>query len=260
MSMHGHGSTTAASCPCASAKYPFFHISSTRYTSFPLYLFAKYMAALRLLPTASFKRRDCDHEALEQMMLRHRHIVVSGWFVRFYDLFEKYKSEIISLFTIRPELTEPVKAMMTEAEQHDKGNVIRLGVHIRRGDYDKWMDGRFYYDNQVYATHIAQFALQHPGKAIHVYIATNDMQLNTQQLACPGTSVTLHWPKGNSIEDLFMLSECDYIIGPPSTYSLVASMYHDTPIYRMDRPDATLLTPEAFRDFNHWNRLIGIYD
>ena len=37
-------------------------------------------------------------------------------------------------------------------------------------------------------------------------------------------------PHGNPAEDLCMLSECDYIIGAPSTFSLVAAMYHDLPL------------------------------
>ena len=82
-----------------SYKYQYFHICHTNLTGFGWYLFAKYMAALRLLPTASFKHRDCNREALERKMLRHRNIVVSGWFVRYYDLFLKYRDEICELFT-----------------------------------------------------------------------------------------------------------------------------------------------------------------
>ena len=74
-----------------SYKYQYFHICHTNLTGFGWYLFAKYMAALHLLPTASFKHRNCNREALEQKMLRHRNIVVSGWFVRYYDLFLKYR-------------------------------------------------------------------------------------------------------------------------------------------------------------------------
>ena len=82
-----------------SYKYQYFKICHTSLTGFGWYLLAKYMAALRLLPTASFKYRDCDREALERKMLKHRHIVVSGWFARWYDLFLKYRDEICDLFT-----------------------------------------------------------------------------------------------------------------------------------------------------------------
>ena len=99
-----------------SYKYQYFKICHTNLTGFGWYLLAKYLAALKVLPTASFKRRDCDREALERKMLRHRHIVVSGWFVRYYDLFLKYRDEICDLFTLDEPYTTPVKAKMQEAE------------------------------------------------------------------------------------------------------------------------------------------------
>jgi hypothetical protein len=53
-----------------------------------------------------------------------------------------------------------------------------------------------------------------------------------------------------------MLSQCDYLIGPPSTYSLVAAMYRDIPLYRIDSPDAQLMTLDAFHTFDYWFRRI----
>ena len=237
-----------------SYKYQYFHICHTRLTGFFWYLLAKYLAALRILPTASFKYKDCDHEALERKMLRHRHIVVSGWNVRFYDLFLKYRQEICDLFTIDERYTEPVRQQMQQVKGAD---VVRLGVHIRRGDYAKWQYGRFFYDNDVYARHINRFVAMHPGKQVHVYLSTNDAEVSAElfQQLCPATVV--HYLRGSAPEDLFMLSECDYLIGPPSTFSLVASMYRDIPFYRMDTSDETLMTKEGFRLFDYWFRIIN---
>ena len=235
-----------------SYKYQYFHICHTSLTGFGWYLFAKYMAALRLLPTASFKHRDCNREALERKMLRHRNIVVSGWFVRYYDLFLKYRDEICELFTLDDQYTAPVKAKMQEAEQNSQDNILRLGVHIRRGDYAQWRDGQFLFSDEVYADHINRFADMHPGKALHVYLSTNDPSVSEEhfQKLCP--KVCIHHLQGSAPEDLFMLSECDYLIGPPSTFSLVAQMYRDIPLYRMDTADEQQMTMESFRLFEYW--------
>ena len=237
-----------------SYKYQYFHICHTNLTGFGWYLFAKYMAALRLLPTASFKHRDCNREALERKMLRHRNIVVSGWFVRYYDLFLKYRDEICELFTLDDQYTAPVKAKMQEAEQNSQDNILRLGVHIRRGDYAQWRDGQFLFSDEVYADHINRFAEMHPGKALHVYLSTNDPSVSEEhfQKLCP--KVCIHHLQGSAPEDLFMLSECDYLIGPPSTFSMVAAMYRDIPLYRMDSADAQSMTPEGFLLFEYWFR------
>lgn len=38
------------------------------------------------------------------------------------------------------------------------------------------------------------------------------------------------------IEDMYSLAECDYIIGPPSTYTMWASFYGEVPLYMVDNP------------------------
>jgi len=239
-----------------SYKYQYFKICHTSLTGFGWYLLAKYLAALRLLPTASFKHEDCDREALERKMLRHRHIVVSGWHARWYDLFLKYRDEITDLFTLDSQYTAPVKSKMQAAEQQSQGSIVRLGVHIRRGDYRIFHDGKYLYDDKVYQRHIRCFMALHPGKEIHVYIATNDPEVkeSSYQEQCPG--VHIHCFEGSSPEDLFMLSECDYLIGPPSTYSLVAAMYRDIPLYRMDVTDESMMNQETFKRFDYWFRRI----
>lgn len=238
-----------------SYKYQFFHICHTPLTGFGWYLLAKYAAALRLLPTASFKYKDCDRGALERKMLRHRHIVVSGWFVRYYDLFLKYRDEICELFTLDAQITDPVKARMSEVENVQTSNLrLRLGVHIRRGDYKEWRDGQYYFDDETYARHVNRFASLHAQRDIHVYLSTNDGTVTEErfQRLCP--QVHVHHLQGSAPEDLFMLSECDYLMGPPSTFSLVAQMYRDIPLYRMDTADEQAMTTEGFRPFDYWFR------
>ena len=237
-----------------SYKYQYFHICHTNLTSFPLYLLAKYSAALHLLPTASFKHAENDYEALERKMLRHRNIVVSGWYVRFYDLFLKYRHEICDLFRIDERFTTPVKLKMQEAEDHEKA--LRLGVHIRRGDYAQWNDGIYCYDDETYARYINRFASLHKDETIHVYLSTNDSSVTAENYQRLCSEVRIHLLGGNAPEDLFMLSECDYLIGPPSTFSLVAAMYRDRPLYRMDTEKAELMTQEAFHLFDYWFRRI----
>ncbi len=237
-----------------SYKYQYFRICHTSLTGFGWYLMAKYLAAIRLLPTISFRYPEKNMEEKERQMSSHRHIVVSGWFARWYDLFLKYRDEICDLFQIDSQFTNPVKVKMQEAEKEQSG--IRLGVHIRRGDYAKWAEGKYYYDDQTYARHINRFAEKNQGKVIHVYLSTNDPHVSASafQQLCP--HVHVHFLDGNAPEDLFMLSECDFLIGPPSTFSLVAAMYRDIPLYRMDSADEGLMNEESFKKFDYWFRRI----
>jgi hypothetical protein len=232
-----------------SYKYPYFKISHSRYVSFPLYVLAKALAALKVLPTASYKHAECDPVALEQKMLRHRHIVVSGWYVHFYDLFLKYRDEICDLFTIEPQYTEPVKAKMKA------WTGLRLGVHIRRGDYRNFQGGRFLYSDEQYLNVIRSFLSLFPQQQVHLYICGNDPHLDKeyylQQL--PACQVT--FPDGNPGEDLCLLSHCDYLIGAPSTFSLVAAMYRDLPLYWVEDPTLQV-SQDSFKHFDYLFRHI----
>ncbi|MBQ9230545.1 MAG: alpha-1,2-fucosyltransferase [Prevotella sp.] len=233
-----------------SYKYQYFHICHTNLTGFGWYLLAKYLAALKLLPTANFKHAECDHHALEQKMLRHRHVVVSGWYVRYYDLFLKYRDEICDLFRIDKQYTESVRKEMAQW----KG--VKLGVHIRRGDYAIWKDGIYFYSDKQYATAINQFTSLMPNKIIDIYLSTNDTEVSQKKYEqmIDNERVRVHLLGGSPVEDLFMLSECDFIIGPPSTFSLVAAMYRDIPLCRMDMVKLDQFSLSDFRLFDYWFR------
>lgn len=51
---------------------------------------------------------------------------------------------------------------------------------------------------------------------------------------------------GNFIEDQLCLAACDYIMGPPSTYSMWASFYGKVPLYRINDPSYNF----CIKDFN----------
>jgi hypothetical protein len=242
-----------------SYKYPYFHIRHTRHTSFILYILVKIAAALRLIPTAAYKP-GCNREELDRFVEKHNNVVVAGWEVRHYELFLKYRSEICELFRIDEAYTLPVQAKMRIL---DEGKGVRLGLHVRRGDYALWADGNYFYDDATYASYIKGFLRMHPGEKVHVYISTNDAALTAERmelLVKSGTEeslVSVHLLGGSAPEDLFMLSECDAIIGPHSSFSLVAAMYRDIPFCRMDRAKAETLSENDFRKFDYWFRLLG---
>ena len=115
-------------------KYQFFRICHTRHHHFLNYFLAKTAARWGLLPVATFDTPDEDTSRQEQLMLSHRHIVAEGWYARWYDLFLKYKHEIVDLFAFDQKVKTRPDALMASLPACD----IRLGVHVRRGDYKTW--------------------------------------------------------------------------------------------------------------------------
>lgn len=225
-------------------KYPEFRIAHTRYHNAVVYVLAKMAAKLHVIPTVDFNLGQTQEK--EPMLKAHRHILARGWGVRFNDLFLKYKDEIVQLFDFMPYVRKKVAQTM----QPSTIDSIKLGVHIRRGDYKQHLGGRFFYNDDEYVDVIRQFALLHPEKQVDAYICTDDRQLNQDFFRQQLPQLRLFFPSGTAAEDLCLLSECNYLIGPLSSFTLIASMYHNTPLYwMMNRPE--VLTPDSFRPFDY---------
>ena len=160
-------------------------------------------------------------------------LVVTGWEAHWYDLFLKYKAEILELFAFRPEIEEKVVEVMNHED-------MILGVHIRRGDYATFYDGKFFFSDEQYVGIIRRFLALHPDRQVRVFICGNDPKLDKDYYRRELPSCEVVFPDGNPGEDLCLLSHCDYLIGAPSTFSLVAAMYHDRPLYWIMDADAPL--------------------
>ncbi|MBQ3780891.1 MAG: alpha-1,2-fucosyltransferase [Bacteroidaceae bacterium] len=233
-------------------KYQYFRICHTAWHNFFAYIMAKTLAKLHLLPVITFEPDDCNAAELEQQMLRHRNAIVEGWHVRFYDLFLKYKQDILRLFAFDDGIEAAVRRTMTAACPQP---TVTLGLHIRRGDYARFYGGRYFYSDEQYASLVEQFAALFPGKLLTVFVCGNDPNLDRDyyQKRLPG--VRFCFPDGNPAEDLCLLSQCDWLIGAPSTFTLVAAMYHDRPLYWVE--DAkTPVTLDLFGHFDHLFRHI----
>ena len=232
-------------------KYKYFHINHTARHNFAAYLVAKFGSRWGLLPVVHFDDPDADYSREEQVMLRRRHVVVEGWYARWYDLFLKYKSEIIDLFAFDKQVMMRPNQFMNSLLEAD----ILLGMHIRRGDYKDFHGGRYFYSDEQYIALIRQFLQLHPGKRVQVFVCGNERSLNRQAYREALPDAAVDFPCGNPGEDLYLLSQCDYLIGPPSTFSLVASMYRDVPLYWIEDADRKL-SADCFDSFDHLFRNI----
>lgn len=228
-------------------KYQYFHICNTSYHNFPTYLYAKYGAKMGLFSVVCFDREGADYQEAERQMERHNTLVVEGWYARWYDLFLKYKQDIIRLFAFNKDIEQRVGTLLDDS--------LRLGIHIRRGDYRNFQGGRFLYSDEQYLNVIRSFLSLFPQQQVHLYICGNDPHLDKeyylQQL--PACQVT--FPDGNPGEDLCLLSHCDYLIGAPSTFSLVAAMYRDLPLYWVEDPTLQV-SQDSFKHFDYLFRHI----
>lgn len=222
-----------------SYKYQYFRLCDTRYHHFLTYVFAKYGARWGMIPVVDFDEDGGASLEKEQQLEHARLVVAQGWHARWYDLFLKYKSEILNLFAFRPAIEQSIQTAVM------KGS---LGVHIRRGDYANFYGGRFLYTDAQYVAVIRRFLELHPQQT-NIYICGNDPKLDKDYYRRELADCQVVFPDGNPGEDLCLLSHCDYLIGAPSTFSLVAAMYRDLPLYWIENADAPV-TEASFRRFD----------
>jgi Glycosyl transferase family 11 len=106
---------------------------------------------------------------------------------------------------------------------------ILVGVHIRRRDYINHLDGIYYFENSVYLNKM--MALREA-----IFYSTNK---EVTFIICSDESIVLsdfdtiechQLNDATGVEDLYTLSLCDYLIGPPSTFSMWASFYGNVPL------------------------------
>lgn len=152
----------------------------------------------------------------------------NGWQFRAPNLVKKYRPDIVKFFKPKKDIIEKVGKKMKELRTN---NDLIVGVHIRRGDFTLFLNGRFFYPDYIYDRMIGRFTSLVEEKKILFLLCTNggvdlknfkhsDIRLNN----------------GNEIEDLISLSQCDYIIGPPSTFNIWASFYGEVLTYHIEDP------------------------
>ena len=167
--------------------------------------------------------------------------------------------ELKRIFRPREEIMQKAEKMVSTLRE---GNDMVVGVHIRRGDYATWNEGRFFYELEEYH----QFMLRvrdlyaKEGKRVSFFISSNedfDMSL-FEGCQCQRFG---REPSG-AILDLYTLSVCDRIMGPFSSYSRWASFIGEKPLCFLEAKDQQF-TDASFSkivDFFHFENGKDILD
>lgn len=165
-----------------------------------------------------------------------------AWFTDF-ESFYKHQEAIKAYFSPVAEHANRVDAFIKQCRQkHD----LLIGVHIRKGDYKDFLGGQFYFSQEVYADKVLQAARLFPGRNVGIVVCSNE---NTDPAWF--SPLTAYPGPGHFIEDLYTLAECDYILGPPSTYSMWASFYGNKPLLKIRTADQVITREEFKIDYGY---------
>ncbi|MDT3405171.1 hypothetical protein [Mucilaginibacter terrae] len=174
-----------------------------------------------------------------QQLVHSKIVIAHGWLYRDENNLRKHKEAIKKLFA-------PVTIYKNEACEviANAGAECVIGVHIRRGDYKDFSGGSFYYDDLVYYKRMLELAtlMDAMSKQYRFIICSNEKL----DMASFG-NLPINFEQRHFVTDLYTLAACDYIIGPPSTFSLWASYYGDVPLFMMKNREDEILSLADFK-------------
>ncbi|MBQ9677941.1 MAG: hypothetical protein IJV44_07370 [Prevotella sp.] len=165
--------------------------------------------------------------------------------------------QLQQVFRPKEEIMQKAEAMVADLR---KESDLVVGVHIRRGDYATWNDGRFFYELEEYRQFMLRIQQVYPDKKVGFFISSNeDFSLDIFE-GCDCRRFGKE-PSG-AILDLYTLTLCDRITGPVSSYSRWASFIGEVPLCFLESKDQ-VFTDESFSkivDFFHFENGNEIFD
>lgn len=161
---------------------------------------------------------------------------IMGWLYRGDKLIEKHSDYIKDFFSPAPLFETKLKAFFNETFE-DKNEVI-IGIHIRHGDYKTFENGKYYYSITQYEKILDKLTNLFEHQKVHFLICSNAKNIQQQ---ITHKSHKLSFAPNHELLDLYSLAKCNYIVGPPSTYSIWASFYGNTPLYMIHDVEKNIL-------------------
>lgn len=184
------------------------------------------------LPIASFNQNPRGKDISEHKANSFFSLFGGGWYTD-YQSFVKHEKILKSVFSLKEPYAKNVSNLIKEAKSQCD---ILVGVHIRRGDYKEFLDGVFYFEDSVYREKMEMFQALFPDKNVGFLICSNEKVKFTNF-----TTFNVFKPSNFFIEDLYSLSSCDYLLGPPSTFTMWASFVGNAPLFKIHSKEDTFL-------------------
>lgn len=195
----------------------------------------KFARALRRLSRVSPSRimsypHEVELDDIKDQFLGKGIHFVNGFGYRSYNLIEKYHDFVADKYSIKEELKD--RRLLGIINEQRSGGKVLVGVHIRRTDYKEYLNGRYYYSLSFYKQVIARLS-ELIGERNAYFVIFSD---ETIQIDLPNCTQS----NGTWYQDLDSMSNCDYLIGPPSTFSCWASYMGNVPQYFIKDTERTI--------------------
>jgi len=181
------------------------------------------------LKLSRFDRKASDCSAiLLKAFDKNNCVYVGGWAFRVPELVEKHGIELRKKYTLKLDFYRENNFVKKIANYKSDGYIL-VGVHLRRGDYKTWKKGKYYYSDDVYKKQIESISqqLSAKGETKQIVILFSNEPLQFEQ------SENIFISKENWYIDHYIMAQCHYLIGPPSTFTLWASIVGNAKLFHL---------------------------
>lgn len=209
----------------------------------------KYIIKTGLLgQTITFKDEDPDHVSMlltQAQQYPQRDLYVDGWGFRAYDLTAKHQDLFVQKYALKETfyLHNPMLQLQLGV---DRQTTVIVGVHVRRGDYRTWKGGQYFFDDQVYLNMMldleAKIAATYAKNCLFMIFSNEPTNFRETS---PRHPAHMHISENPWYVDHLLMSRCDFLIGPPSTFTLWASYLGKTKFLHIT-DDSGIVDLEAF--------------
>ncbi|MEC8043068.1 MAG: hypothetical protein VX130_00550 [Verrucomicrobiota bacterium] len=191
----------------------------------------------RLTKIVIREKQDCEflsESELNQSFMSEteaKALLVKAWDLRCPDSLGRQQERVREILT--PNEKAKDSANETISQLREKFDCV-VGVHARRGDYEKYLGGIYFHSWDSYRNWISQTKdlMEKEGKGRVGFLLCSDDH--------PDYSTFKDLPvsfekKKNVMTDLHSLSLCDYSIGPPSSFGTWLSWYGKVPRLHLEK-------------------------
>lgn len=166
---------------------------------------------------------DLEDPGFLRLLEQNRVVLLRGWKFRYKRLFEVPREPLLNYFRPVREIRERAERSLADLRG---GGALVVGVHIRQGDYAQWQGGRFFFPLDCYLEWMRQARALFSGREVRFLVCSNAAHPAERLRELGGVP-----GPGDAVADLYALADCDYLLGPPSTYTLWASFYGGPPLH-----------------------------
>jgi hypothetical protein len=198
-------------------------------------------AELFLCQGYEFGIKDYDmNNRLFTERARNKALFVWGWLPRDHVHVKAHRQKILQLWQPNANYIREASTVMDSVRS--TCNVV-IGVHIRRGDYRYFNNGIWYFEDSYYANSMKQIEKMENFRGMSVgFVLCSDDTVCRERF----NGLTFRFEQRHVMVDLCLLSMCDYIVGPPSTFSLWAGYFGGKPLLELTNADQVI----RYEDFH----------